>query len=59
DFETRRIVTILENNRQANIKNYFYMYPRAVRETVEVVTMLCLDHTPNCSPFALLSLGSG
>lgn len=39
DFETRRIVTILENNRQATIKNYFYKYPRAVRETVKVVTV--------------------
>ncbi|WP_161948379.1 transposase family protein, partial [Streptococcus suis] len=47
DFETRRIVTILEDNHQATIKNYFYKYPREVRETVEVVTMLCLDHTPN------------
>ncbi|WP_161944327.1 transposase, partial [Streptococcus suis] len=47
DFETRRIVTILENNRQATIKNYFYKYPRAVRETVEVVTMLCLAPTTN------------
>ncbi|QOZ88314.1 transposase [Streptococcus suis] len=47
DFETRRIVTILENNRQATIKNYFYKYPRAVRETVKVVTMLCLAPTTN------------
>lgn len=39
DFETRRIVTILENNRQATIKNFFYKYPRAVRETVKVVTV--------------------
>ncbi|HEP1831802.1 TPA: transposase [Streptococcus suis] len=47
DFETRRIVTILDNNRQATIKNYFYKYPRAVRETVKVVTMLCLAPTTN------------
>ncbi|HFI0248971.1 TPA: transposase, partial [Streptococcus suis] len=39
DFETRRIVTILENNRQATIKNYFYKYPRVVRETVKIVTV--------------------
>ena len=39
DFETRRIVTILEDNRQATIKNYFYKYPREVRETVKVVTV--------------------
>ncbi|MCP8379574.1 ISL3 family transposase [Streptococcus suis] len=39
NFETRSIVTILDNNRQSTIKNYFYKYPRAVRETVEVVTV--------------------
>ncbi|CYX12799.1 Transposase%2C IS204/IS1001/IS1096/IS1165 [Streptococcus suis] len=39
NFETRSIVTILDNNRQTTIKNYFYKYPRAVRETVEVVTV--------------------
>ncbi|HFI0342303.1 TPA: transposase, partial [Streptococcus suis] len=39
DFETRHIVTILENNRQASIKNYFYKYPRVVRETVKFVTV--------------------
>ena len=39
DFETRHIVTILENNRQVTIKNYFYKYLRAVRETVKFVTV--------------------
>ncbi|MGT2908086.1 ISL3 family transposase [Streptococcus dentiloxodontae] len=39
DFETRKIVTILENNRQSTIKNYFYKYPREVREQVKVVTV--------------------
>lgn len=39
DFETRKIVTLLENNRQTTIKNYFYRYPRAVREAVKVVTV--------------------
>lgn len=38
DLETRRIVTILEDNRQATIKNYFYKYPRG-REAVKVVTV--------------------
>ncbi len=47
DFETRSIVTILDNNRQSTIKNYFYKYPRSVRETVKVVTMLCLAPTTN------------
>ncbi|HEM5124013.1 TPA: ISL3 family transposase [Streptococcus suis] len=32
-------VTILENNRQATIKNYFYKYPSVVRETVKIVTV--------------------
>ena len=39
DFETRQIVTILENNRQTTIKNYFYKYTRAVREQVKFVTV--------------------
>ena len=39
DFETRKIVTILENNRQSTIKNDFYKYPRRVREQVKVVTV--------------------
>ena len=37
DFETRKIVTILENNKQSTIKNDFYKYPRKVREQVKVV----------------------
>ncbi|EMC26376.1 putative transposase, partial [Streptococcus mutans ST6] len=39
DFETRKIVTVLENNKQSTIKNYFYNYPRMVRERVKVVTV--------------------
>ncbi|HEL0589933.1 TPA: ISL3 family transposase, partial [Streptococcus equi subsp. zooepidemicus] len=39
DFETRQIVTILENNRQTTIKNHFYKYPRKVREQVKFVTV--------------------
>ena len=39
DFETRKIVTVLENNKQSTIKNYFYKYPRMVRERVKVVTV--------------------
>lgn len=34
DFKTRNIVTVLDNNRQTTIKNYFYRYPRNIRETV-------------------------
>ena len=39
DGETRKIVTVLENNRQATIKNYFYKYTRQVREQVKFVTV--------------------
>ncbi|MCU9533748.1 ISL3 family transposase [Streptococcus sp. CSL10205-OR2] len=39
DYNTKKIVTILENNRQTTIKNYFYKYPRKVRELVKVVTV--------------------
>lgn len=39
DFETRKFITLLENNRQNTIKNYFYRYPRKVREQVKVVTV--------------------
>lgn len=39
DFETRKIITILDNNRQTTIKNYFYKYTRKVREHVKVVTV--------------------
>ncbi|WP_164966528.1 transposase, partial [Streptococcus oralis] len=35
---TRKGITVLENNRQATIKNYFYKYPRKVREQVQFVT---------------------
>lgn len=38
DFKTKQIVTILENNRQTTIKNYFYKYTREVREQVKFVT---------------------
>ena len=44
DFETRKIVTILENNRQSTIKNDFYKYPREVREQVKVVTVDMAGH---------------
>ncbi|WP_115264956.1 ISL3 family transposase [Streptococcus equinus] len=38
DYQTRKIITILENNRQTTIKNYFYQYSRKAREAVKVVT---------------------
>ncbi|MFU2223433.1 transposase family protein, partial [Streptococcus pluranimalium] len=39
DFETRQIVTVLEDNKQTTIKNFFYKFPRKGRETVKVVTV--------------------
>lgn len=39
DVETRKVVTILENNWQTTIKNYFYKFPRKGRKTVKVVTV--------------------
>ena len=39
DFDSQKVVTVLENTRQTTIKNYFYKYPREVRERVKVVTV--------------------
>ena len=39
DFETQKLVTILEDTQQKTIKNYFYKYPREIRERVKVVTV--------------------
>lgn len=38
DYQTRKIITVLENNRQTTIRNYFYQYSRQAREAVKVVT---------------------
>ncbi|MCO4472281.1 IS1193, transposase, ISL3 family [Streptococcus infantarius subsp. infantarius] len=38
DYQTRKTITILENNRQTTIKNYSYQYSRQAREAVKVVT---------------------
>uniref|UniRef100_UPI0039E574AD transposase n=1 Tax=Streptococcus anginosus TaxID=1328 RepID=UPI0039E574AD len=53
DFETRKIVTLLENNRQTTIKNYFYRYPRTVREAVKAVTVdMSGSYIPILRPFS-------
>ena len=39
DFESQKLVTILEDTQQSTIKTYFYQYPLAVREQVKVVTV--------------------
>ena len=37
DFKTKKIVALLENNRQTTIKKHFYKYSRQAREKVKVV----------------------
>lgn len=39
DFETKKIITVLEDNKQTTIKSYFCKYPRTVRELVKLVTV--------------------
>ncbi|WP_431770583.1 ISL3 family transposase [Streptococcus gallolyticus] len=39
DFETKKIITVLEDNKQTTIKSYFYKYSRTVREKVKFVTV--------------------
>ncbi len=60
DFETRQIVTVLEDNKQTTIKNCFYKFPRKVRETVEIVTVdMSGSYIPIIKTLAILFLGSG
>ena len=39
DYHTRKIITVLDNNRQTTIKNYFYKYSSEARNAVKVVTV--------------------
>ena len=39
DFETKKIIALLENNRQTTIKKHFYKYSRQAREAVKIVTV--------------------
>ncbi|XQM95149.1 ISL3 family transposase [Streptococcus hyointestinalis] len=39
NFETKKIMAVLENNRQTTIKKHFYRYSRQAREKVKVVTV--------------------
>jgi len=39
DFETKKIITVLKDNKQTTIRSYFYKYPRTVREQVKLVTV--------------------
>lgn len=59
DFKTKKIVALLENNRQTIIKNHFYKYSRQAKEAVKVVTVDMSGAYIPLSPFAFLFLGSG
>lgn len=39
DYETKKIVTILDNRRQTTIRNHFFKYSKEAREGVKMVTM--------------------
>lgn len=39
DFETKKIITILENRTQTTIRNYFFRYSKEARNSVKVVTV--------------------
>ncbi len=39
DFKNKKVITLLDNNRQTTIKHYFYRYPRTLRERDKVVTV--------------------
>ena len=39
DHNTKKIITILDNRRQATIRNHFFKYSKEAREGVKIVTM--------------------
>lgn len=39
DYETKKIITILNNRRQTTIRNHFFKYSKEAREGVKIVTM--------------------
>ena len=39
NYETNKLITILDNNRQTTIRNYFLKYPLKVRQQVQFITM--------------------
>lgn len=39
DFETKKIITILENRTQTTIRNHFFRYSKEARNSVKVVTV--------------------
>lgn len=47
DFETKKIITILENRTQTTIRNHFFRYSKEARNSVKVVTV---DMSGSCIP---------
>ena len=45
DYDTRKILAILDGRTQATIRNHFLRYSRQVRSRVKVITMTCLVPT--------------
>ena len=43
DYETKKIITILDNRRQTTIRSHFFKYSKEAREGVKIVTM---DYIP-------------
>ncbi|MGT2745360.1 ISL3 family transposase, partial [Streptococcus phocae subsp. phocae] len=39
DFNTKKIITILDNRRQTTIRNHFFKYSKEARNTVKIVTV--------------------
>lgn len=51
DYETKKIITILDNRPQVTICNYFFKYSKEARERVKIVTM---DMSGNYIPLVKL-----
>ena len=39
NYETNKLITILDNRRQTTIRNYFLKYPLKARQKVQFITM--------------------
>lgn len=56
DFETKKIITILENRTQTTIRNHFFRYSKEARNSVKVVTVnmsgSCIPMIPKLFPNA-------
>ncbi|KIS10642.1 transposase [Streptococcus equi subsp. zooepidemicus SzAM60] len=60
DFNSKKIITILDNRRQTTIRNHFFKYSKEARNKVKVVTDdISGSYIPLIKPFALLFLSSG